>query len=575
MEQKKALSSLKKYRFKVCLAPILKLVECVIELASPFLVRYIIDKGIANNDMPYVLMMGGILLGLAFLAFGFTIIAQYLSAKVSSSYGYDLRKDLFHQASILSSSELNEFGPQKCLTLINNDSFSMQNGVNMFMRLLLRPPFLIIGCLILSFLIDYRVGLVFFGVLLASSLLMALIIKITPKKYAAVQSSLDEISTLGNDALKGARPIRAFNKEKDQEQKFLGASNTYEKETLNIARCNAFLNPLTFCFINIGMILVVYLGGLGVSGGYLTTGQIVSLISYLTLSLTALTMFSRLIVSLNRALASKKRIDAFLSIKPSIANVPNATKPVIKNEQPIFKFENVSFSYKKGSKNTLDNLNFAILPGSSVGIIGGTGSGKSTTIALLERLYDPNKGHIYFNGSDIKDVDLDYLRSNLSLVSQKPAIFKGTIRSNLLLAKPQASEEELVQALKDSLAYEYVNRYKDKLDHEVEENGANLSGGQKQRLLIARALLKNSSVLILDDSLSALDYLSDKTVRSNISKRENLTKIIISQRATTLSSCDQIFVFDNGKIVDQGTHDELLRHCKIYQEIYALQVANQ
>ncbi len=574
-----ALTPLRKYLVPFWVAPFMKLIECVIELANPFIVRYIIDDGIKNNDFDLVLKLGLLLFGLSIVAFIVTMVAQYFAAKVSSDYGHDLKENIFNHMSDLSEKQLNEFGKQKVLTLLTNDSFSMQNGVMMFMRLFLRPPFLVVGATVIAFLLDWRAGLVFLGVVIFSSLVIASVIVLSPKKYSLVQTNLDEISSLGSDSLKGARPIRAFNKESFEENKFVKSSESYKKKSLSIAKLNSFINPLTFFFVNAGMILVVYLGGLAVNEGSLSTGTIVSLISFLTLILNALVMFSRMIVSLNRAKASKSRIDAFFAIKPSIDNVAKYSKNNNSNDEnedsPLISFKDVTLSYGGKGKPAVSNLTFDIYKGDNIGIIGGTGSGKSTLIALLERLYDPTSGEIIYRGHPLKEYDLDCLHHEISLVSQKPSLFKGTIRSNLLLSKKDASEEEMINALKESLAYEYVSRYKDFLDHEVEEAGANLSGGQKQRLLIARALLKGGDILILDDSTSALDYLSDKKVRENISKHKGITRIIISQRATTLADCSMIFVMDKGEIVAKGTHDELLKNCSIYSDIYNMQVSSR
>ncbi len=574
-EKHTALTALKKYSFRFWIAPFLKLIECVIELATPFIVRFIIDKGIKNGDFDYVLKLGLLLFLLSLVAFCVTMVAQYFAARVSADYGHDLKEELYEHMSSLSEKQLNEFGKPKVLTLLSNDSFSMQNGVMMFMRLFLRPPFLIIGATIISFLLDWRAGLIFLGVVILSSAVIASVIVLSPKKYALVQGNLDEISSLGSDTLKGARPIRAFNKENYEEAKFVESSSSYQKRSLSIAKLNSFVNPLTFFFVNAGMILVVYLGGITIQSGELTTGKIVSLISFLTLVLNALVMFSRMIVSLNRAKASMRRINAFFALEPSILNEPKEAGKKVVSDCPLCSFKDVSLSYGGEGKNAVSHLSFSIYPGQSIGIIGGTGSGKSTLVALLERLYDPTEGYIEYRGVDLKDYDLDSLHKEISLVSQKPSLFKGSIRSNLLLGKEDASEEEMVEALKDSLAYEYVSRYSDFLDHGVEEAGANLSGGQKQRLLIARALLKGGDILILDDSTSALDYISDKKVRANIGKREGLTKIIISQRATTLADCSLILVMDKGEIVSSGTHEELLKKCQIYQDIYEMQVASR
>jgi ATP-binding cassette, subfamily B, multidrug efflux pump len=571
--KKPALQPLKKYAFKVVAAPLLKLIEAAIELATPFLIRYIIDDGLTNGDWPYVLKLGGIMLGLAFFGFLVTMVAQYLAARVSSDYGYDLKKTLYAKVGSLSEKQLSSFGKGKILTLINNDSFSMQNGVMMFMRLLLRGPFLLLGSLILSFIISPVAGFIFLGVLLGSALVIGVVMALSPKKYAAIQSNLDNLTVLSGEGIKGARPIRAFEKERYEEQRFAASANSYKKKSMSMAFWNSFINPLTFCFINIGIALVVYYGGLAVSDGSLTSGEIVSLISYLTSSLAALIMFSRLIVSLNRAMASEKRLNAFLSLSPAIVD---GQAEVDLSAPEILRFDDVSLSYgSKDDKPAVSHLSFALRKGQTLGLIGGTGSGKSSTLALITRLYDPSAGTVYFGGQDLRNLRLSSLRKEIAIVSQKPALFKGTIRSNLLLGKPQATDEELIAALKDSLAYEYVSRYSDGLSHEVEEGGANLSGGQKQRLLIARALLQGGSLLILDDSTSALDYLSDKQVRANLAKRVGLTKILVSQRATTLVDCDLILVYDSGAIVASGKHEDLLKSCPLYHEIYEMQVASR
>ena len=577
-ERKNALSALKGKYWKVFLCPSVKLLECAMELTTPFIVRYIIDDGIAKGDTKLTITLSLVVFALAILGFCFTMIGQYFAARVSADYSYDLRKDIYGHIAELSESDLNKYGKQKLLTLLSNDVFSMQNGVMLFMRFVFRPPFIVIGATILSFVIDWRSGLIFLGVMILSSIVIAIIMLASPKRYAAIQSNLDEISLLSNDALQGARPIRAFNKEDYEIKKFSSSVDSYEKKNMSMAGFNSLLNPATFLFVNMGMVLIVYFEyKFGVIDdtnkvGFVTIGELVSLISYLTTSLTALISLQRLIVSINKAAASKKRIDQFFVYEPAIINLKKYHKQDQDNSLPYVSFHDVSLTYgKEGDKKAVQNLTFDIKEGSWVGLIGGTGSGKSTTISLLERLYEPSEGEILYRGRPLDEYDLDDLRNEISLVSQKPSIFKGTIRSNLLLAKKDASEEEMIHALKESLAYEYVSKYDDFLDHEVEEMGANLSGGQKQRLLIARALLKGGDLLILDDSTSALDYLSDQKVRHNISAIPGLTKIIISQRAGSLKDCDLILVFDKGKIIAQGKHDELLKTCPVYQEIYEMQ----
>ena len=569
----KALTPLKKYGFKVFLAPTLKLFEVATELFSPFLVRYIIDEGIAKNDWNFTWKASLILFGVALLGFLFTMLAQYLCSRVACDYALDLRKEVFHKVSSLSDKQLDTFGKEKILTIVNNDTFAMQSGVNMFMRLIFRPPFLFIGATILSFIIDYRAGLIYVGALIACAVVIGAIMVASNKKYTAIQASLDEMTLISGDALSGAKPVRAFNKEKYEEARFNSSVSAYKERSLDLASLNASLNPLTFFFVNAALILVVLIGRSNVpSVSGITTGQIVSLISYLVSCLAAMIMFSRMIFALNKASASKKRIDSLLALEGDIKNTGVITKDEEASGTKLIEFKDVSLTYgKEGDEPAVSGLSFRVDQGETVGIIGGTGSGKSTAISLLLRLYEPTSGQILYRGIPLYEYDLNALRKEISVALQKPSIFKGTIRSNLLISKKDATEDEMVKALKDALAYDYVSKYDDFLDHEIEEGGANLSGGQKQRLLIARALLKGGDLLILDDCMSALDYLSDQKVRSNISKIKGLTKIIVSQRASSLIDCDKILVFDNGQIIALGKHEELLKSCDIYREIFEIQ----
>lgn len=570
-----SLRPLRKYKAKVIIGPLLKLFEVACELFIPFLTKYMIDVGVKERDWKYTLALGGAMLAMALVGFLVTLLAQWMAARVSSDYGYDLRKEMYAHLGSLSEGELSRYGKGKALTLLNSDSFILQNGVMMYMRLLARSPMLILGSLILSFVIDWRAGLIFLGVVLLSSAVLFLVAVLSPKRYLSLQGDLDSLSTLGSDTLRGSRPIRAFNKESDEKKRFDDSNEKYRHDGLSVGRLNAIINPLTFLFMDLGLALIVYFGGvlIGRSETGFTSGSVIALISYLTSSLAALVMFSRLIVSLNRALASQKRVDAFLSIPPSIVggSLQEATASI-----NLYELKDVSLTYgEKGSHPAVSGLSFSIPSGSTIGFIGGTGSGKSSTIALLERLYDPSEGSILYKGVPLRDYDLSSIRQDIALVSQKPSIFRGTVRSNLLLGRKDATEEEMIAALKDAQAYEYVSKYPDFLDHKIEQGGLNLSGGQKQRLLIAQALLHGGSLLILDDSTSALDFLTDEKVRKAIAKKPGLTKIIVSQRATSLMGCDAIYVYDNGRIVASGTHEELLKKCPLYKSIYEMQVAAQ
>ncbi|MCR4562078.1 MAG: ABC transporter ATP-binding protein/permease [Bacilli bacterium] len=574
MEKTRSLTPLKKYAFFVVLAPLVKLFEVGCELMMPFLTRYIIDQGISNSDWEFTLKMGLLLIGIAIFGFCMTMIAQYLAARVSADYGYDLRKAIYAQINRLSEKQLNKYGKQKVLTLVNNDSFSLQNGVMMFMRLIVRPPFLHLGATIISFTISWKAGLVFVASILLSAVIIGIVMFASPKRYAAIQKNLDEISTISSDSLKGARQVRAFNKQGYEQDKLSKSVDSYEKKNISLGKLNSLINPFTFLFTNLAILFVLYFCRDSiVTTGEITTGQVVSLIQYLVTSLAALIMWSRMIVSINKARASKKRADAFLELEPEIENNGDLQGKSL-DENEVFRFEDVSLSYGDNSdKYAVKGLSTSIKKGTWVGIIGGTGSGKSTMIALMERLYEPTKGEIFYHGVPLDEYDLESLRKEISLVSQKPSIFKGTIRSNLLLVKPEATSEEIDRALSMSLAKEYVEKFPDGLDHPVEEAGANLSGGQKQRLLIARAILKGGDILILDDSTSALDYLSDQKVRHNISSIEGLTKILVSQRAASLKDCDLILVFENGEIVAQGKFDDLLQNCGQFRDIYEMQRA--
>ena len=569
----KSLTPLKKYGFKVFLAPTLKLFEVATELFSPFLVRYIIDEGVSKKDWDFTWKYSLILFAVAILGFGFTMLAQYLCSKVATDYAHDLRKEVFHKVSSLSDKQLDAFGKDKILTIVNNDTFAMQNGVNMFMRLIFRPPFLFIGATILSFVISPKTGIVFVCALACCALVIGGIMAATKAKYPAIQASLDEMTTISNDTLSGARPVRAFNKEEYEEKRFNESVDTYRRRSLSLAGTNAWFNPLTFFFVNLAMIIVVILGGNSTTDALpITVGQIVSLVSYLVSCLAAMIMFSRMILAINKAIASRKRIDSLFALQADIENSGVITKDEEASGTKLIEFKDVSLTYgKEGDKPAVSGLTFRIDQGETIGIIGGTGSGKSTVISLILRLFEPTSGQILYRGIPLHEYDLNALRQEMSVVLQKPSIFKGTIRSNLLLSNKDATEEEMVKALKDALAYDFVSKYDNFLDHEVEEGGTNLSGGQKQRLIIARALLRKADLLILDDCMSALDYLSDQKVRSNISKIKGLTKIIVSQRASSLIDCDKIFVFDNGEIIASGKHEELLNSCEIYREIFEIQ----
>lgn len=573
-----ALGPLKKYRFKVVLGPLLKAIECICELIIPFLVRAIIDEGLTAtgshyNDNGFVLGLCLAVVGLSILGFAFTMLAQYLASSVATLYSCDLKKELYAHIGRLSSVQLDKFGKAKALNLVNTSSFSLQTGVQMFMRLLVRAPFLVIGSIIAGFVVNVYAGFVILGSLALCGIVIGMVVALTPKQYSALMNELDILSRLGDDLIVGSRVVRAFNKQENVSQEFEAQSDRYRKQALRLSRINAFINPLTFGFVNLAVILILYLGSFQLETTGLSVGSIVAIISFLTQSLNALVQFTRLVTSFSKAAADRKRVDSFFAIEPDIVDGDRNEEPEIPFGAPLYEMRDVSVSFG-GESMALSNINVRIDKGESVGIIGGTGSGKSTLISLLSRFMDPVHGQVLYRDHDIRESKLDTVRQEVALVSQKPQLFKGTIRSNLTMGQDY-SQEEINNALKDALAYEFVYAKDGALDGAVEEGGTNFSGGQKQRLLIARALLANRNVLILDDATSALDYKSDLLVRQHIKNRAGLTTILVSQRATSIKDCDSIYVLDAGRIVGEGRHEDLLKSCDVYREIYEAQVKQQ
>ena len=569
----RALDPLKKYRFRVLAAPMLKAVECLCELAIPFIVRAIIDEGLTEGGQFYtnngfVFGLCAAVFGLSLLGFGATMVTQYVSSLTTTRFSYELKRNLFEHIGKLSQYQLEEYGTSKAMNLVNSSAFSLQTGVHMFMRLLVRAPMLVIGSMIAAFVVNVYAGLIVFALLSLCALVIFFVAKVTPKRYKALTDELDTLNRMGDDAILGSRVVRAFNKEEESKQSFASASSAYRHQGIRVARVNALVNPLTFGFINLAVVLVIYLGSFAKPTTGISVGSIVALVSFLTQSLNALIQFTRLLTSLSKAYEANTRINAFFAIEPAIVGGNKVAAEVEKGEV-LFELKGAHVNFG-GENDALSDIDFALRKGEKVGIIGGTGSGKSTLVSLLLRFLDPNQGEAFYAGESLKDYDLDSLRSQCAFVSQKPQLFQGTIRENLTLGKA-CSQEEIEAALKDALAENVVSGKDLGLDAVVDEGGANYSGGQKQRLLIARAFLSGREILILDDATSALDYKSDLAVRENIKRRGN-TLLLISQRATSVKGCDRIYVLDQGKVVGVGTHEELLSSCVVYREIYEAQV---
>ena len=572
----KTWDSIKKYKKEFILGPIFKIVEVVFELMIPFLMKYMINTGIPsfqNNEGVGKILYPGLII-IAFCIFGFlsTLVCQYFASVASQGFGTDLRNRIFLKVNSLSLKDIDNFGRGNLINLVTNDTTRVQTGIAMLIRLAIRAPVLVIGSLVCSFIIDYRVGLMFLILIPIISLILAIILTKNSKNYLRVQQRLDDISNYSNDSLKGSRVIRAFNKENTIINQYKNKTEKYFNETKKANLVAALINPLTFLVVNVGIMLVIYFGGNLTINNELTNGDLVALISYLNQILMALIVVSNLVIIFTKAFSSQKRIDQLLQSETSIVNYSKYKDISLNYGDEFINFENVSFKYEDDGNEVISNINFKINKGEKIGIIGGTGSGKTTLIKLIERFYDVTSGELLYKGHDIKDYDLDKLHQEISLVNQRSVLFNGTIKSNILIGKKDATDEEIINALKNSEAYKFVKEYSDFIDHEVYENGKNFSGGQKQRLSLARALIKDSELLILDDSTSALDYLTDKNVRENINKMKDLTVIFISQRTSSIQHCDKIIVVDNGKIDAIGTHEELLNTSLIYKEIYDSQV---
>ena len=572
----KTWDSIKKYKKEFILGPIFKIVEVVFELMIPFLMKYMINTGIPsfqNNEGVGKILYPGLII-IAFCIFGFlsTLVCQYFASVASQGFGTDLRNRIFLKVNSLSLKDIDNFGRGNLINLITNDTTRVQTGIAMLIRLAIRAPVLVIGSLVCSFIIDYRVGLMFLVLIPIISLILAIILTKNSKNYLRVQQRLDDISNYSNDSLKGSRVIRAFNKENTIINQYKNKTEKYFNETKKANLVAALINPLTFLVVNVGIMLVIYFGGNLTINNELTNGDLVALISYLNQILMALIVVSNLVIIFTKAFSSQKRIDQLLQSETSIVNYSKYKNIILNTGDEFINFDNVSFKYEDDGNEVISNINFKINKGEKIGIIGGTGSGKTTLIKLIERFYDVTSGELLYKGHNIKDYDLNKLHQEISLVNQRSVLFNGTIKSNILIGKKDANDEEIINALKNSEAYKFVKEYSDFIDHEVYENGKNFSGGQKQRLSLARALIKDSELLILDDSTSALDYLTDKNVRENINKMKDLTVIFISQRTSSIQHCDKIIVVDNGKIDAIGTHEKLLNTSLIYKEIYDSQV---
>lgn len=560
---------LKKYKLHVIFGPIFKLVEAIFELLVPFVIKDIINNGINNNlltseeKISFILRQGGILLIFALVGLSSTLVCQFFASRASQGVGTSIRNDLYAHINTLSYKELDSFSVSSLLTRMNADINNVQQSVAMLIRLVVRAPFLVIGATILSFTISYKAGLIFIGAgLLLFVVIFGIMFYAVPNNKKA-QAKLDEVTTITKENLSGNRVVRAFSKQKHEFKRFVDSNVELKDIQIRVGKINALLNPLTFIITNIAIITVLYLFGVDYKFNNLQQGDVSALYNYLLQIQLAVMVVANLVVIFTKAEASSTRINEVFATKSSMKYGEYDT---ILDENKTFEFDNVCFRYNENSNYAVSNISFSITKGMSVGIIGGTGSGKSTLVNLMNRFYDCNSGKILFYGRDISSYKKGFVNNKIALVPQKAVLFSGSIRKNLLWGKKDAKEEEMYLALKNSQALEFVLGMEDKLDTVLYQGGKNLSGGQKQRLSIARALVKNSDILILDDSSSALDFKTEANLRASI-KSLNKTTITISQRASSIMHSDLIIVLDQGNIVGIGKHNELINSCDVYKEI--------
>lgn len=554
------------FKKEVIIGQTAKFIEAVFEVLVPLIMANIIDKGINGGEgKPYIYKMGGLLVLLGILGLCFALICQYLASKASQGVGTVMRNDMFRHINSLSHAELDRIGTPSLITRLTNDINQVQTAVAMYIRLVVRAPFIVIGSAIMAISVDRKLSLVFLVVIPLVVLILYLVMSRSIKYYKVIQKKLDRISLVTREGLSGVRVIRAFSRQDTEQHRFDEANDEYLRISLNVGKLSALLNPLTYAVLNLAIAAIVWFGGFRVQIGGLTQGEVIAFVNYMTQISLALVVVANLVVLFTKAAASASRINEILDIEPSVKNGEYSGKG---EGSTAVKFDNVSFSYNKNGENALENISFTAEKGETIGIIGGTGSGKSTLVNLIPRFYDCTEGTIEIDGVKIADYDTKSLRGRIGTVPQKAVLFSGTIAENMRWGKPDATEEEIRSALDIAQASEFVNKLENGLETHISQGGKNLSGGQKQRMTIARALVSKPEILILDDSASALDFATDAALRKAIAQSTNkMTVFIVSQRANSIRYADKIIVLDDGKQAGMGTHKELLESCDVYREI--------
>lgn len=574
----KLLKYLKGYWGKTITGPFFKLIEAVFELFTPIVVAWIIDNAIPRGqagDFKGLIYGGAIILALGVFGLAFSLTAQFFASRASVGFGTNLRRELYAHVNSFSYAELDKFSTTSLITRLTSDINQCQQGVAMFIRLVLRAPFIAVGAIVMAMIIDVKLSLIFVGAAVLIAGALALIMLLTMPKYKKVQEKLDDVTRLTKENLSGARVIRAFDAQDREKQVFDKASDALSGASIKAGKLSALLNPLTYAVLNVAIIVLLYFGGKTVYYGNLTQGEIIALVNYMTQILNALVVFANLLVTFTKASASASRINEVFAVNPSMQE----GKGAIPNPQsPAIELKGVSFTYQGSTSPSIVNANVTVDKGTSVGIIGGTGSGKTTLVNLMTRLYDASEGEVLVFGENVKNYTNEQLRSLFGVAPQKAVLFEGTIADNVRWGKQNATDEEIDRALRISQSAEFVYSMKDGLDTTVNHGGKNLSGGQRQRLTIARATVSMPDILVLDDSSSALDFATDAKLRKALEsmRLENgLTTVTVSQRATSIKYCDLIIVLDDGKIVGKGTHDDLVKSCEVYREICLSQLKGE
>ena len=592
----KLLGFLKEHRLQAVLAPLFKMLEALFELFVPLVVASMIDKGIAQGDLNHTFKMGGLLLVLAIVGLAFSITAQYFSAVAAIGVGRSLRLELFRHIESLSYKEIDKTGSSTLITRMTSDVNQVQTGVNMLLRLFLRSPFVVFGAVIMAFTVDVKTALIFCIVL---PLLVVVVCGVTYGSlplYKRVQTRLDKVTLLTRESLVGVRVVRAFNRQEQEIVDFGNAAESLKSEQMRVGRLSSFMNPVTYVIVNLGIAAIIYKGGIRVDAGDLTQGQVIALVNYMSQILIELVKLANLIITMTKSVACANRVNDILNLKPSIEfessdGIKEKSENQIKKDKsnnkdnnhitgysdiPRVEFKDVALNYNDGGDNSLDDITFRAMPGDTIGVIGGTGSGKSSLVNLIPRFYDVTEGAVLIDGRDVRDYGKEELRERIGVVPQKAVLFKGTVAENVRWGKENASDDEVRTALDTAQALAFIEEKEGGINFELNQGARNLSGGQKQRVTIARALVRRPEILILDDSSSALDYATDAALRSSIkSFADGMTVFMVSQRASSIMHADKIIVLDDGRIAGIGTHDELLDNCEIYREICHSQMGDK